>query len=190
MAKDTRSMILQSAADLLDEGGVEAVTLREVGRRAGVSHNAPYRHFNDKLDLLAAVSAREFAMLAAAQADLSKNGRAVTRLRDAIQGFAAWALDYPHRYHLAFMAWGPEHEALKRAAEASLAGLQTLVMIAQSEGDLPDGDPARLASLLLATARGAVDLALAGHLSANGKGRADPRDLIDDLLAALSAKAG
>ena len=46
---------------LLDEGGVDHVTLREVGRRAGVSHNAPYKHFESKEALLAAIAARELA---------------------------------------------------------------------------------------------------------------------------------
>ncbi|MEU6184875.1 TetR family transcriptional regulator [Nocardia sp. NPDC047038] len=41
---DTRSALLDSAIRLLDAGGVEAVTLREVGLGAGVSHNAPYKH--------------------------------------------------------------------------------------------------------------------------------------------------
>jgi hypothetical protein len=40
----------------------------------------------------------------------------------------------------------------------------------------------RSTALILATAHGAVDLALAGHLSRTGKGRADPHDLVDDVL--------
>ncbi len=37
-----------AAADLLEEGGPDAVTLRAVGARAGVSRSAPYRHFTGK----------------------------------------------------------------------------------------------------------------------------------------------
>ena len=59
MASDTRDTLVAVAAQLLDEGGPEAVTLREVGHRAGVSHNAPYKHFADKEALLAAVAAFE-----------------------------------------------------------------------------------------------------------------------------------
>ena len=55
----TREALLDAATDLLDEGGPVAVTLREVGHRAGLSHNAPYKHFADKNALLAAVAARE-----------------------------------------------------------------------------------------------------------------------------------
>jgi hypothetical protein len=53
------------------------------------------------------------------------------------------------------------------------------------EGDLPPGDPDRLTALLVALAHGASDLALSGHLSKEGKGHADPTDLVDDLLVHL-----
>src|ERR1700709_543537 len=56
-AAATRRALLSNAAELLDSGGPEAVTLREVGARAGVSRGAPYRHFTDKENLLTAVAA-------------------------------------------------------------------------------------------------------------------------------------
>jgi hypothetical protein len=55
-------------------------------------------------------------------------------------------------------------------------------MAAQEDGDLPSGDPERLTALLLALAHGATDLALSGHLARDGKGHADPTDLVDDLF--------
>jgi AcrR family transcriptional regulator len=45
------------AGALLEDEGRGAVTLRELGRRAGLSRSAPYRHFDGKEDLLAAVAA-------------------------------------------------------------------------------------------------------------------------------------
>src|SRR4029077_4955788 len=50
-----RETLLQGAVRVIAEWGPAAFTLREVARRAGVSHNAPYRHFRDKDALLAAV---------------------------------------------------------------------------------------------------------------------------------------
>ena len=55
-AAATRRALLNDAAELLDSGGPAAVTLREVGARAGVSRGAPYRHFADKESLLTAVA--------------------------------------------------------------------------------------------------------------------------------------
>ena len=62
----TRDALIDAAAELSAAGGPAAVTLREVGRRAGVSHNAPYKHFADKEELLAAVAARDLARRAVA----------------------------------------------------------------------------------------------------------------------------
>ena len=51
-----KEVLLASALRLMSEVGPQAFTLREVARRAGVSHNAPYRHFRDKQDLVWAVA--------------------------------------------------------------------------------------------------------------------------------------
>src|SRR5258706_16439702 len=54
MSRDTRTLLVTAAAELLDKGGPAAVTLRDVGRMAGGLHNAPYKHLADKEELLAA----------------------------------------------------------------------------------------------------------------------------------------
>src|SRR5262245_37015106 len=62
---DTRRRLIECAVDILDEGGVAALGLREVARRAGVSHNAPSRHFpGGYRELCTAVAADGFAALA------------------------------------------------------------------------------------------------------------------------------
>src|SRR5580692_8937647 len=58
-----RESLLRAAISLIAEVGPTAFTLREVARRAGVSHNAPYRHFPSKDDLMAAVAAEGFREL-------------------------------------------------------------------------------------------------------------------------------
>jgi AcrR family transcriptional regulator len=55
-----REARLEAAIHLIGEVGPTAFTSREVARRAGVSHNAPYRHFRDKDDLLAAFATEGF----------------------------------------------------------------------------------------------------------------------------------
>ena len=53
---DLRGSILRAAGEILEKEGLEALSVREVARRAGVSHNAPYRHFPDQEALLAALA--------------------------------------------------------------------------------------------------------------------------------------
>lgn len=185
MVTGTREALIDAAAQLLDHGGAEAVTLREVGRRAGVSHNAPYKHFHSKEALLASVAARE---LREHSLGLSGGSPGAT-LRAAMHDYVAWALTSPARFKLVFGAWSVESPDLAAAAGSAHAVLVDLVAGAQRDGELPAGDAVRLASLVRALAHGAADLAAAGHLAADGKGNADPQHLVDDLLAYLRAVA-
>ena len=52
-ARDLRSELLQTSRQLLDEGGSGALSLREVARRSGCTHQAPYHYFADRETLLA-----------------------------------------------------------------------------------------------------------------------------------------
>jgi AcrR family transcriptional regulator len=182
MASSTRDALVDAAVQLLDEGGPEAVTLREVGHRAGVSHNAPYKHFTGKEALLAAVAARELKRQEAAAA-------AATTLQSVLDGYVGWALAHPERFRLVFGTWSTGSEELAAAAETARATLTALVAEQQRASRLPDGDPERLAALLQALAHGAVALTLAGHLSPDGKGRASPGGLVDDIIGYLGAAA-
>src|SRR5205809_251901 len=53
---DLRRVLIEAALDLVEQGGVEAVSVREAARRAGVSPGAPFRHFQSRSALIAAVA--------------------------------------------------------------------------------------------------------------------------------------
>src|SRR5260370_8893580 len=61
-----KQALIDAAVALVAEVGPQGFTLREVARRAGVSHNAPYRHFHDKDELVAAVAIERLERLTAA----------------------------------------------------------------------------------------------------------------------------
>ncbi|MEC3914393.1 TetR/AcrR family transcriptional regulator [Nocardia sp. CDC160] len=187
MPLSTRTVLLDSALRLLDAGGADAVTLREVGKGAGVSHNAPYKHFANKEALLAAVAARELSERVAEFARVVQDRPdPLEMLRAVLHGYISWALEYPARFHLVFGRWTEETPELAETGANAQAALIALVAQAQAAGSLPAADPERLASLVRATAHGAVGFAATGHLSADGKGHADPTDLVDDLLTYLT----
>ncbi|HUB46245.1 MAG TPA: TetR family transcriptional regulator, partial [Acetobacteraceae bacterium] len=60
---DLRRALIETALQLVTEEQDWTFSLREVARRAGVSHRAPYNHFSEKLDLLAAIAAVGFERL-------------------------------------------------------------------------------------------------------------------------------
>jgi AcrR family transcriptional regulator len=181
----TRDALVEAAAELLEEGGVPAVTLREVGRRAGVSHNAPYKHFVDKEHLLAAVAARELRRRHAAGRRIGADRSAMEVVTARLRSFVRHALTHPELFKLTYGSWHTESAELTDAANMARSSFVDAVAAAQADGDLPSGNTERLAALLLALAHGACRLALAGHLARDGKGEADPMDLVDDLLMHL-----
>ncbi len=120
--------MLGSALELLAEGGVDALSLRAVARRAGVSPMAPYRHYADKEHLLAAVAGQGFAAFGAAlrQADgAAPPGQALVAQACA---YVTFALDNPAMFRLMF---GPPrlgtHAELAKTSEAAYGVLAARV---------------------------------------------------------------
>ncbi len=183
MPHDTRTVLLASATALLDGGGVEAVTLREVGRLSGVSHMAPYKHFQDKESLLAVIATREMERLAdmvgrAAGTPHDPGGT----LRSVLHAYVSWAMEHPVRFRLIYGGpWTCPRPELERAAERTAGVMADVVRLCQSSGEMPDRDPERCTCLLLAAVHGAVQLELAGHLTSG----TDPDAVVDDLLDLL-----
>jgi AcrR family transcriptional regulator len=105
-----RVALIEAALELAREGGPEAVVLREVSRRAGVSHNAAYRHFADRDALLQAVCERCMGALARlmesgiAAVDPADQGLPAARQRLRATGLAyiEFALSEPGWFRTAF----------------------------------------------------------------------------------------
>lgn len=101
---DLRNACVRSALALLEEGGLEAVTLRAVAERTGVSRSAPYRHFPTKRALLAATAAAGFRRLHAAIVE-ARDGAGddpKARLTAGCTAYARFGAGSPHLYRLMF----------------------------------------------------------------------------------------
>lgn len=72
-----RAAVLEEAALMIAQEGVGALTLRELARRAGVSHAAPAHHFGDRRGLLTALAVAGFGLLARELAAAGDDFRAV-----------------------------------------------------------------------------------------------------------------
>lgn len=184
-AGGTRAALLAAAAELLEAGGMDAVTLRAVGERAGVSRQAPYGHFADKVELLSVLAAGYFRALGQEVRAAAGDEPDPVRRLDAMCGaYLRFAVDAPRRYRLMF---GPEtrgtlHPQVQE--QAYQLGLQFVAAVAQCQqaGRFTPGEPLPLASLLYAACHGAVDLYLAGHAKdASG----EPARVLSRLLAEL-----
>ncbi|MEX6503863.1 TetR/AcrR family transcriptional regulator [Pseudomonas zhanjiangensis] len=128
---ELKPALLTAAAELLGEGGAQAISLREVARRAGVSHNAPYRHFPDRDSLLAALAAEGFVELAGRMAGTAEGLAALG------QCYVHFALEQPGRFALMFGATldKARYPELQQAAQALHQRLAQAVHAAAPERD-------------------------------------------------------
>lgn len=186
----TRDRLIAASLDLLRDGGEDALSMRALGELSGLSRGAPYRHFEDKEALLRAIAAAGMTDLA------TRSDRAVKRARGsalaaAMRAYVTWGIENPDWYRVTFQSRstghreGPVDDGLKQAGGALLASFTALVVQAQAAGELPPGAPGDLFGVLWSAMHGAVDLTLAGRGKAE-LGTADPRRLVDNLLALLA----
>ncbi len=160
---DLRRVLVAEAGALVAESGARHLSLREVARRAGVSQTAPYRHFEDKEDLLAAVAAEGFGALARHTAERASGGRtARTRLRRGSLAYVEFATANPGLFRLMFS--GPRYHRSDQARSAYRAWVD-LVVGAQRSGDVAPGSTGRKARALWSLIHGVADLAVNGHLA-------------------------
>jgi AcrR family transcriptional regulator len=101
---DLRQALLQATEELLESVGLESFTLREVARRAGVSHGAPAHHFGDVRGLLSEFSSQSFDDLAAAMATHRAHAEAdaFEQLVASGIGYVEYALAHRARFQLMF----------------------------------------------------------------------------------------
>jgi AcrR family transcriptional regulator len=160
---DLERALVAAAADLAQHRGPEGVTLREVAAKAGVTHGAAYRHFEDKTALLAAVAEDGFRALAAhlARAASSDPRGPRGRLSGMGKAYVEFALERPGHYRVMF---GPRvnedgrFPSLEAAIEAAFGFLLAEIEHGQAEGVFRKSPARDLAVTVWIAAHGFVEL--------------------------------
>ncbi len=168
---DLGPALLAAADELLVEGGVGALSLREVARRAGVSHNAPYHHFADRKALLKRLSERHMGHLLDAQrAAHAAAAPGLPALRAIAEAYLAYAVAHPQGFALVFdpeicVPGSPSDEMapLIRANEDLLAEV-----LATIDPSLRAADLEAAVAAVWSFAHGMATLVVAGHLPPEG----------------------
>jgi AcrR family transcriptional regulator len=161
-----RESLLEAAVHLIAEVGPAGFNLREVARRASVSHNAPYRHFRDKNDLLAEVAAQGFRELNAALLEgAATESTAVGQLKRAGYAYVSFALRRPEHFAAMFDAPQPGTDpAGKRVSDPAFDALVHIVVLCQRDGQLPEGGAGHRALFAWSLVHGIAKLAVANRL--------------------------
>jgi AcrR family transcriptional regulator len=174
---DLRRALLDEALRTIQQDGVDALTLRTIGVRLGVSRTALYRHFTDKRALLSSVATEGFRLLTKRLLNAWKAG--------GIRGFNAMGVAYirfamgnPSHYRVMFGGFvddGPRDDDLMRESTAAFQALVDAIVALQQEGAVRKDDALQLAQFIWAVVHGVSMLIIDGQL-------AHHRAPIDDLI--------
>lgn len=180
---DLRNALIQAGMEILEEEGLQGLSLRTIAARAGVSHTAPKNHFGSLRGLLTAIGAEGFRMHARAmQEGVSDASPGSDRLQAAIRGYVSFAERHPALFSMMFspLYCDFEDETLGTEARKSYAVLEDISTgLDWDKGALPHGQ-LRTEMMLWSLAHGFATLRLAGQFRDGNCGipRFDPEDIM------------
>jgi AcrR family transcriptional regulator len=164
---ESRERILKVAVELMTKEGLAALSMREVARRAGVSHQAPYHYFENRGAILAAIAEEGFKKFNATLESAS-GSNAVARLIAAGRAYVGFAQSHAAHFQVMFR---PElvnlHKYPSALAEANrgFAILQSLIDGTVKEKFLPASRAHGMVILAWSFVHGLSGLLLEGPLA-------------------------
>jgi AcrR family transcriptional regulator len=166
---DLRQTLIDTAIELVAEQGMTQWSLREVARRIGVSHTAPYRHFSDRDSLLAAVAERGFQEMSQhLQQTLNKIATDPQKRLQAIGvAYVQYAIAHPCEYQVMFRtSLENEHKDsdLAKAATKAFSLLVDIIAEGQKAGVFRQDNSKELAQVAWSLVHGLSMLLIDGQL--------------------------
>ncbi|MCG3172451.1 MAG: hypothetical protein GMKNLPBB_00603 [Myxococcota bacterium] len=166
---DLRAALIHAALELVQENGARGLTLREAARRAGVSHAAPYRHFDGKEALIAAVAEEGFRLMSRSMRDeMSIAGSdPAARFNASGVGYLRFAVEHPGHFRLMFSSDVPmddKYPSLAAAGADSFGVLVECIVNCQQAGVMRAGDVMEIALLCWSQVHGLATLYVEGQL--------------------------
>ncbi|MBW8815773.1 MAG: TetR/AcrR family transcriptional regulator [Caulobacterales bacterium] len=164
---DFRERLCAAAERLFAEKGPDAVTMRQLAAELGVSPMTPYRYFQDKDDILAAVRTNGFSQFAEAL-EQARAGARSARAKGAAVGeaYIRFAFEHPHTYKLMFDLNQPMDGRYPELVEAGRRAHETMSAWVKDQiaaGEMA-GDPEEIGAMFWAATHGAIVLEMAGKL--------------------------
>ena len=190
-----REALIDAALAVMTEQGPAAITIREVARRAGVSHAAPYRHFNDRDELVQAVVEQGFERLedamAAAREGLGDNE--LENFAASGEAYFDFALSNPTYYRVMFsgdLLSRSGHESLSYTTTSFFRQMIADVERLQALGIVRDGDPTLLGIHIVSTVHGYISLVNEQRISHLVDGRYSQKAVRDFVMEAVIVGIG
>lgn len=185
---DLRRALIVAGIELLAEGGAAALDLRKVARKAGVSHAAPYRHFEDKRALLAAIAEEGFVRLTEQLKRVPTTLSPEEVLSGLIHTYVNFALTEPALMREMFSGLTIDRMEYPDLHASSKIGLGLLIEVierGQAAGTFVGGDSVKQALVLWAMFHGLAMLLLENQMPMVTAEPGGVDDMIQSCVASL-----
>ncbi len=179
---ELRELILKSATELIEKGGLAALSAREIARAIGYSPGTLYNVFENLDDLVLTIEGRMLDRLSALLGAQSASSNPRERIFHLAHAYLRFTHENPKLWNLLFEHHLPSDQQMPSWYQSKLEALMTLVeqaLAPRMEGSSPD-EVRRAARVLWAGVHGITSLSTADKLSTITTDTATP--LVDDLL--------
>lgn len=186
-----REALLDAAFRRVDEGGAEALNIRELAREIGVSSAAPFRHFADKQALLRAVAARAASDFGRALDQASERCTdALTQFRAMTVAYVRFAAEHPALFDLIHEHESESTRFLGQVNDERRQKLIALIIEGQNAGLIPEADPELIALTNEALTHGLARMIVDRHPRMRGLASEEARKLALAMTQLLQSGIG
>ena len=190
---DLRQKVLDASLALIEEGGLDRLSMREVARKAGVSHQAPYHYFADREAILAALAGEGFSRMGQQLMRAAQSGSKPVESVDAMgRAYVEFALRNPAYFQIMFRADAVPLDRYPEARKREDEAFGKLVEgIGQAFGDQPAERRRAMAIACWAMVHGLATLILEGSLARKvGVSKARQKQLADEVIGTFTRLLG
>jgi AcrR family transcriptional regulator len=185
---DLRRALIEAALRLAEEGGPQAVSVREAARRAGVSAGAPFRHFADRDALMTAVAEeaqRRFREQIDRALTETSSGDPLKRFRALGLAYLRWAMRNPAHFEIISSGRHFDHDraaALSRDNAELIALTEQMLADAFEKGQLRSGELKQIQIAGRALVYGFARMNIDGHFPRWGVAAAEVERMAESVL--------
>jgi AcrR family transcriptional regulator len=185
---DLRRVLIEAALRLAEEGGPQAVSVREAARRAGVSAGAPFRHFADRDALMTAVAEeaqRRFREQIDRALTETSSGDPLKRFRALGLAYLRWAMRNPAHFEIISSGRHFDHDraaALSRDNAELIALTEQMLADAFEKGQLRSGELKQIQIAGRALVYGFARMNIDGHFPRWGVAATEVERMAESVL--------
>ena len=167
-----KEALISAGLEILSKKGIEGLSLRNVAKQIGVSHTAPYNHFHNKQDLLAAISAAGHKQLHIVLLEAYQNFKNTPKdlVTEIAWAYLQFALQNPDKFKLMFsgaLEVEENHPEFEEITQKTISLFEEIIRYCQSCGALEEGNVYKIAITLWSSVHGFTMLVLEDQFPPN-----------------------